>query len=73
MHALSRRLDVRIEWSLAVVLQSMSAAALEGMNIQRTHSVAEHLRTVSESPAVPEELRRTCANLSGLWHTIDLL
>ncbi len=72
MHALSRSLDVRIEWSLAVILQTMTASALDGLTVRRTQAVAEHLRTVAESQVISPELRTTCANLSESWRTIDL-
>jgi hypothetical protein len=72
MHRLSRNLDVRIEWSLAVVLQTMTASRLNGLTVRRTQAVVEHLRTVAESQAISMELRRTCAHLSKSWQSIEL-
>jgi hypothetical protein len=72
MHTLSRNLDVRIEWSLAVVLQTMTTSALDGLTSRRTQAVVEHLRTVAESQSISPELRTVCANLSDSWRTIDL-
>jgi hypothetical protein len=72
MHKLSRSLDVRIEWSLAVALQTMTASALNGLTVRRTQTVVEHLRTVAESQSISPELRMACADLSESWRTIDL-
>jgi hypothetical protein len=72
MHRLSRNLDVRIEWSLAVVLQTMTASALNGLTVRRAQAVVEHLRTVAESQAISMELRSTCAHLSESWQSIEL-
>lgn len=72
MHKLSRNLDVRVEWSLAVVLQTMTASALDGLTARRTQAVVEHLRTVAESQAISSELRTTCTHLSESWRIIDL-
>ncbi|OGB26728.1 MAG: hypothetical protein A3I66_13380 [Burkholderiales bacterium RIFCSPLOWO2_02_FULL_57_36] len=72
MHKLSRSLDVRIEWSLAVVLQTMTAAALNGLTTRRTQAVAEHLHIVAQSQSTSPELRAACANLSESWRVIDL-
>jgi hypothetical protein len=72
MHTLSRNLDVRIEWSLAVVLQTMTASALNGLTARRTQAVVDHLCAIAESQSISPELRTACAHLSGSWRTIDL-
>ena len=72
MRLLSRRLDVRTEWALAVVLQTMTASALTGLTARRAQTVIEHLHLISQSGALPIELRTTCANLTRNWQMIDL-
>jgi len=72
MHPLSRCLDVRTEWTLAVVLQTMTASALTGLTLRRTRTVVEHLHVISQSRSLPIELRAACANLSKSWQVIDL-
>jgi hypothetical protein len=71
MHRLSRTLGVRIEWSLAVVLQTMTACALTGVTARRIRAVVEHLCTVKESQAISMELHTTCAHLSESWRAFD--
>lgn len=71
MHPLSRSLDVRTEWSLAVVLQTMTASALAGLTVRRTRTVVDHLHVISQSRSLPIELRAACANLSKSWQIID--
>ena len=72
MHTLSRSLDVRTEWSLAVVLQTMTASALGGLTARRTQAVVDHLRTVADSQSISKELRMAFAQLSKSWQIIDL-
>jgi hypothetical protein len=71
MHKLSRRLDVRTEWSLVVVLQTMTPSALNGLTSRRTKAIVGHLREVAQTPSLPLELRATCIYLSKSWQTID--
>lgn len=71
MHPLSRSLDVRTEWSLAVVLQTMTASALTGLTVRRAQAVVEHLHVIAQSRSLPIELRAACANLSRSWKMID--
>jgi hypothetical protein len=72
MPSLSRRLDVRTEWTLAVALQIMTASALTGPTVRRTQTVVEHLDMASQSCNLSIELRTACANLVKYWRIIDL-
>jgi hypothetical protein len=71
-HALSRNLDVRIEWSLAVALRTMTCSALNGLTARRIQVVVEHLRAVAQSQSLSPELRSSCLSLSDRWRAIDL-
>jgi hypothetical protein len=67
--SLDRRLEVQM--ALAVVLQSMSHSALEGLTLRRTQAVIEHLRALAKPPIISDELRGTCSKLGTLWQSID--
>ncbi|WP_334188336.1 hypothetical protein [Noviherbaspirillum sp.] len=69
--SLDRRLDVQM--ALAVVLQSMSHSAVEGLTLRRTQAVVEHLRALATSPIVSSELRDTCRELGKVWQSIDVV
>ena len=58
--------------ALAVVLQSMSHSAVDGLTLRRTQAVVEYLLALAKSPIVSDELRDTCEKLGKRWQTIDM-